>query len=144
MKAISVKQPWASLIVSGLKDVENRTWPTKFRGKILIHASQKPVPGGWKSLNPQQFQKIYTTGISKSKLPYSAIIGCVDIVDCVKGYPSVWAEPEVWNWVLENPVMFKFPIFNVNGKLSIWNFDLPAEYEFEIKVKSSNIINKNG
>jgi|ERR1700687_42153 len=39
MKMISIRQPWASLIVSGAKDVENRTWPTRYRGTVLIHAS---------------------------------------------------------------------------------------------------------
>ena len=45
MKAITIKQPWASLIVHGIKDIENRTWPCpdKYIGqKILIHASLKP------------------------------------------------------------------------------------------------------
>lgn len=41
MKAITIKQPWASLIVVGIKDVENRTWKTNFRGRVLIHASAK-------------------------------------------------------------------------------------------------------
>jgi hypothetical protein len=41
MKIISIRQPWASLIVSGLKDVENGTWPTRYRGPVLIHASQR-------------------------------------------------------------------------------------------------------
>lgn len=39
MKALSIKQPWASLIAHGIKDIENRTWATKYRGKVLIHAS---------------------------------------------------------------------------------------------------------
>lgn len=42
MKAISIKQPWASLIAHGIKDIENRTWkcPQKYIGKmVLIHAS---------------------------------------------------------------------------------------------------------
>jgi ASCH domain-containing protein len=41
MKIISIRQPWASLIVSGAKDVENRTWPTRYRGPVLVHASQR-------------------------------------------------------------------------------------------------------
>src|SRR6267378_3713180 len=40
MKIISIRQPWASLIVSGVKDVENRTWSTRYRGPVLIHASR--------------------------------------------------------------------------------------------------------
>lgn len=42
MKAISEKQqPWASLIVHGIKDIENRSWRTNFRGRVLIHSSAK-------------------------------------------------------------------------------------------------------
>ena len=42
MKVLSVQQPWASLIVAGIKDVENRTWkPKEMPGRILIHASKK-------------------------------------------------------------------------------------------------------
>lgn len=41
MKALSVRQPWAWLIVNGFKDIENRSWNTKHRGPVLIHASSK-------------------------------------------------------------------------------------------------------
>ena len=41
MKAISIRQPFASLIVAGVKDIENRSWPTNYRGPVLIHAAQK-------------------------------------------------------------------------------------------------------
>lgn len=40
MKALSIRQPWAWLIVNAGKDIENRTWPTMFRGPVLIHASK--------------------------------------------------------------------------------------------------------
>lgn len=42
MKALTVKQPWASLIMSGEKDVENRSWATRHRGLIAIHSSARP------------------------------------------------------------------------------------------------------
>ena len=41
MKALSIRQPWAWLIVAGYKDVENRTWATDFRGRIYVHAGQR-------------------------------------------------------------------------------------------------------
>jgi len=41
MKCITIKQPWASLICEGIKNVENRTWKTKVRGRVLIHASSQ-------------------------------------------------------------------------------------------------------
>ena len=40
MKALTIKQPWAYLIIHGGKDIENRTWRTKYRGRILIHAAK--------------------------------------------------------------------------------------------------------
>jgi hypothetical protein len=42
MKIISIRQPWAALIVSGAKDGENSTWPTRYRGSVLVHASLRP------------------------------------------------------------------------------------------------------
>lgn len=47
MKVLSIKQPWASLICSGIKDVENRTWkPKEVPGRILIHAGSTKVSSG--------------------------------------------------------------------------------------------------
>lgn len=45
MKALSIKQPWAHLIVSGVKDVENRSWKTNYRGRIFVHASKQTAFG---------------------------------------------------------------------------------------------------
>ncbi|MBR9701788.1 ASCH domain-containing protein, partial [Candidatus Pacearchaeota archaeon] len=42
MKAISIKEPWASLIDKGKKTIETRTWKTKYRGKLLLCCSMKP------------------------------------------------------------------------------------------------------
>ena len=55
MKAITIKQPWASLIAAGLKDIENRTWKTNFRGRVLIHAAKVSVKDGWNA-NKESFQ----------------------------------------------------------------------------------------
>mgnify|MGYP002359850962 FL=1 len=41
MKALSIRQPWAGLIIHGYKDIENRDWPTRYRGPLLVHA---PLP----------------------------------------------------------------------------------------------------
>lgn len=41
MKAITVKQPWGYLICLGIKNIENRTWYTKYRGRVYIHAAAK-------------------------------------------------------------------------------------------------------
>jgi len=92
MKALTVKQPYASLIVEGIKDIENRTWPTKYRGRVLIHAGldRRLDP----DFNKEQHNALYKyyNGIGTQRKVYGAIIGSVKIVDCVIKHPSIWAE----------------------------------------------------
>lgn len=127
MKALTIKNPWSYLIASGIKDVENRTWKTNFRGRIYIHSSKKfpfmileqvLTEAQWKSINLSVKEPL----LSGEAIPTGAIIGEVDIVDCVVDSKSVWAEPEGFHWVLENPVLYKKPILNVKGKLSFWQY----------------------
>jgi len=39
VKALSLREPWASFMIHGIKTIENRNWPTKYRGTVLVHAS---------------------------------------------------------------------------------------------------------
>ena len=127
MKVLTVKQPWAYLICSGIKDIENRTWPTKFSGRILIHASAKPANKPYMILNDEQCKAIEESGkgvdFLQSYTNGSQIIGSVEIVNCVKGHSSIWAEKDAYNWVLANPILFEEPITNIKGKLGLWNYD---------------------
>lgn len=166
MKALSIKQPWASLICTpreyspklGIKDIENRTWKTKFRGKIYVHASGTKVLNCLRVLNEEQYliaQKTFLqNGLNKfSDLSVSAIIGEIEIVDCVINHESIWAEktdlykansrdyPEkiIYNWVLANPVLYEKPV-PCKGRLSFWEPDFDIEeciwcsgkFDFEI------------
>lgn len=131
MKAISIKQPWASLIAYGIKDIENRTWscPKKYLGqRVLIHAAMTTVKEGWKALTREQLKKVIPHKNKlygdNEELPHGAIIGSVVITDCVQNHPSVWAEKGVWNWVLKDAVLFDKPILDVKGKLGFWKYDL--------------------
>lgn len=139
-KALSVKQPWASLIAHGIKDIENRTWSTKFRGRIYIHASGKPSFHNLTlNLTHDQIDAMVLADCRlaldtrDSSYPVFAIIGEVDLIDCVVNHPSIWAERTetsaghvidhvIYNWVLANPVLYDEPILNVKGKLSLWKF----------------------
>ena len=126
MKTLTIKQPYAHLIACGIKDIENRSWQTKYRGRILIHAAATEFKGGWDALTQsQKHEARHTLG---DKVNLSAIIGTVEIVDCVKNHPSIWANEGEWNWVLANPVLFDEPILNVKGKLSLWEYtgELPS------------------
>lgn len=133
MKTISIKQPWANLIVEGAKDIENRTWRTKFKGRVLIHAGQVSVKfdGLADILTKEQFDSLNGNIDPFMGSHCGFIIGSVEIVDCVINHPSIWAEktelPEqlsnkcTWNWVLANPIKFWEPI-PAKGKLSFWDY----------------------
>ena len=126
VKVLTVKQPWASLIVHGIKDIENRSWQTNFRGRVLIHSSAKGDIAKFGCLQPSQRLKVLNTPMSRigfNYLPFGSIIGSVEIVDCVQNHPSIWADKGVSHWVLTNPVLFEKPIENVRGKLGLWNYD---------------------
>lgn len=124
MKAITIKQPWAHLICAGIKDVENRTWKISYRGRVLIHASGSL----WKKIDAKFtdeqmrvcFLDIYNECMF-GEIHFGAIIGSVEIIDCVQNHPSIWAEKDCWNWVLANPVLFLEPI-PCKGKLSFWDY----------------------
>ncbi|MDR0430600.1 MAG: ASCH domain-containing protein [Tannerellaceae bacterium] len=132
MKTLSVRQPFAHIICAGIKDIENRTWRTNFRGRILIHAGATQDRRSLAEIftQPQLYDLLkhntenYWCGHKHYGLKYvhSAIIGSVEIVDCVRNHPSVWAEKDCWNWVLANPGLFLKPIENVKGKLSFWEY----------------------
>ena len=72
MKAITIWQPWASLIALGEKKYETRSWPTKYRGKIAIHAAAKEL----KDL-PEEIRAI----IKDKDLPLGAIVATADLVN---------------------------------------------------------------
>lgn len=129
MKAISIKQPWASLIAHGIKDIENRTWkcPQKYIGqRVLIHASSgKRIF----EFSNKQKDKLIENKFSHFMCehydyPRGAIIGSVVIADCVQNHPSVWAIKGCWNWVLKDAVLFDNPIMNVKGKLGFWEYNI--------------------
>jgi hypothetical protein len=114
MKALSVSQPWAWLIVQGHKDVENRSWPTTLRGRFLIHA-------------PKGFDRVSYEGLSQTmELPPAdqfergGIVGAVDLVDCVRTHPSKWFSGP-WGFVLSSPEVLPFrPLLGCLGF-----FDVP-------------------
>jgi hypothetical protein len=120
MKAITVKQPWAQLICEGIKDIENRTWKTNFRGRVLIHAAATDFD--FRNHMTSEYQRHYIRNVKKPYV-HGAIIGSVEIIDCVKSKDdsfSSWGDFYCWHWKLKNPILFKKPIENVKGKLSFW------------------------
>ena len=125
MKALTIKEPWATLIIEGYKEYEFRSWKINYRGKILIHAGMSN-------------EKKYTEMFKDYHLdyPHGAIIGEAILVDCIpvtpeleeilyQKNPLVYHKSEhkrVYAWKLEKIIKYEKPI-NCKGKLGLWNYD---------------------
>ena len=118
LRALSIRQPWAWLIVNGHKDIENRTWPTRFRGQVYIHAGRGVVPDDF----PEQREYLRWSGIVlPSDMPRGAIVGEATIVDCVDASDSPWfCGP--YGFVLSDPVAYSEPI-PYRGRLGFFQVD---------------------
>ncbi|EMD5788156.1 ASCH domain-containing protein [Proteus mirabilis] len=121
MKAISIRQPWAWLIVNGYKDIENRSWRTKYRGQVLIHASQ-----GVKKSEYERAKEL--TDLLGITLPTSfetgGIVGVATITDCVEQSESPWFFGEK-GFVLTDARPLKF--IQMKGKLSFFETGIEPE-----------------
>ena len=128
MKVITVKQPFASLIAEGIKEYEFRTWKTKYRGEILIHAG--------KGIDKKAMKKFEKYNLD---YPSGCIIAKANLVDCVEindetrqildqkdslVYSSIikHTEWEGYGFKMEDVKKISSPI-QINGKLSLWEFD---------------------
>lgn len=126
--ALTIKQPWASLIVHGGKDIENRSWATKFRGPVLIHASKKLDDDELRSYRRLQHCRdieIEWKGESTRKwreLPCGGVIGIAEIVDCVSDHGSKWFVGD-YGFVLANAR--PLPFFACRGALGFWRCEYP-------------------
>lgn len=96
--ALSIRQPWAYLIIHSGKDVENRDWPTRVRGRVLIHASGTMTKADYEAC------VIFCSGLPAGAIPAGfefpsfdvlkkqcgGIVGTMKISDCVIDSPSPW------------------------------------------------------
>lgn len=131
MKVITIKQPFATLIAEGLKEYEFRTWRTKYRGDILIHAGKGIDKKAMKSYEHLNLE--YPNGCIIAK---ATITDCVYIDDKMREtlkkkdplvYSSIIKHTD-WNgygFKLEN--VEKIEPIPVNGKLSLWDYDYPQK-----------------
>ena len=122
MKAISIKQPWASLIVEGIKDIENRNWFTYYRGLLYIHASKGFDIQGANVLTMKYPE--YRTLIEKSDQLRGGLIGKVQMIDCVKSHRSKWFQGK-YGFVFQSPQKIEF--HPLRGQLSIFDFCFNTE-----------------
>lgn len=140
MRAITLWQPWAQLTVLGLKENETRSYKTNIRGKVAMHAAKKD-PGGLEMRSPFWDALVPFFINSGYPLDLGAVIGTVEIVDCLKvlsntGTLAVLEDGSVvdgneyafgdytpgrYAWKLKNPVLFDQPI-PARGSQGFWKW----------------------
>ncbi len=127
MKVLTIKQPWATLIMEQYKKYEFRSWRTNFRGELLIHAG--------KGVDKEALERL--AKYLPKELPKGQILGQVTITDCIKCDDKLKKEclklnkdvyakstfSENYAWKIENVRVFDNPI-EINGKLSLWDYDI--------------------
>jgi len=130
LKALTIRQPWAQLIIYGIKDVENRSWQTKYRGPLLIHAGLTV---------DREDERYYRELCQEEDLPWptpvptGCIVGIVQLVDCVTESDSEWFYGP-FGWVLEKALQFETPI-PFTGRLGLYEVpdELIAPFRQEIE-----------
>lgn len=142
MKALSLVQPWATLIAIGAKKIETRSWSTPYRGPIAIHAS-KSFPGDVQCMVREQPYRKYLepAGFDQPwKLPRGQVIAICRLVDvlptrrgpepCPAWMPrpdsDEWAFGEYsdrrFGWILEDVQLLPDPVA-AKGSLGLWNWE---------------------
>ncbi|MDQ0124649.1 hypothetical protein J2W17_003603 [Pseudomonas lini] len=126
MKALSIRQPWAWLIVHGWKDVENRSWHTKHRGRFLVHAAQGMTRAEYQdavmfvaSFGPTDLLVDFAPF---EELQRGGIVGSVELVDSVDTSESPWYMGEK-AFLLVDPK--PLPFVPLKGRLNF--FEVPDE-----------------
>ena len=123
MKAITVRQPWAWLLIHGGKDIENRCWPTNYRGKIAIHAAKEMTRDEWlDAVLYAEYRGIVVTP-DFDELVRGAVIGTMILRDCVTDHESPWFEGP-YGFVMTNPV--PCDACWTKGALGLWEWNAPA------------------
>ena len=125
MKVLTIREPWASLIVNGYKMYEFRSWKTNYRGKILIHAGL--------NIEKEMIDRFKDYNLDYVKV---AIIGEAELVDCLlvdkkfsdelrKIDPIVYGKSnhvEAYAWKLNNIKKYDKAVYT-KGKLGLWNYN---------------------
>jgi hypothetical protein len=129
VRAISLWQPWASAVVFGTKKIETRHWSTNYRGPLAIHAAKHLVQRElvmWLQM-PEFIQALWpiakdTRDVCEllDRMPFGAIVGTVELVDCVRVETLIELgplenylgnyHPGRFGWILEKPIAFETPI----------------------------------
>jgi hypothetical protein len=142
MKCISLKQPWATLIILGIKRQEIRTWGTLYRGQLAIHASRRFPEEARRLCQVEPFRSIFRKFGFRGEcdLPKGAVLGVVQLADCRAiavqdrltmeqlAYPTFPSptgggqgrRPGCWVWEFTDPRPLARPL-PFRGQMGIYN-----------------------
>lgn len=135
MKAITLHQPWASLIAWGEKQYETRSWDTQYRGLLAIHAGKMPVTDAVLATIDRNYMD-RAMQAHFAEFPLGAVLCIVDLKFVVQTNPNLvttipkeiafgnWS-PFRFAWKLELVEVFEKPIPAV-GRQGFWNWERPA------------------
>ncbi|POR52810.1 ASCH domain-containing protein [Paraburkholderia eburnea] len=132
MKALSIRQPWAWLIVNGHKDIENRTWPTRFRGRVLIHAG--------KGMTRAEYDDALATALhvgyreyfpTRDQLQRGGIVGIATMTECIE--PASRTSPWHMNGQFGFQLAYAKPIPFVECKGMLGFFDVPTDIATQLR-----------
>lgn len=125
--ALSIRQPWAFLIVHGYKPVENRRWMSQFRGPFLIHAGLRLDREGLDWLEAEGM--IPATMPEPSELPKGGIVGGAvlwSVSAPYRGVTSPWRNPQQYAFNLRDPYALG-EIVRCRGRLRFFNAPVESE-----------------
>ena len=142
MRALTVWQPWATLIAERHKKNETRSWPTKIRGDVAIHAAKKPFKEVIKVMHPNSIKTISNLlyPFSLERLPFGYILAFGNLVDCkliTEEFIETLSPVELllgdytlgrYAWIWKDIRPFKSPI-QARGDQGFWNWKMPPGIE---------------
>lgn len=138
--ALTVSEPYASLIIFAGKDVENRTWPTGYRGPLVIHAGKtsRYLPKKWEADWAEYRNGWPALPVAPA---FGQIVGVVDVVGCLEladAPTGPWTEGP-WCWMLANPRPLPAPVDAV-GKQGLWKMpdDIAAAVAAQTAERGKN------
>lgn len=138
MKAITLWQPWATLVIIGAKTLETRSWPIAYRGPLAIHAAASTNTKLVRHLlSGEPFRSVLAeAGYDEvSDLPSGCVLGTVTVTDCESTNKAFYVtqqerafgdfSPHRFAWTLEDPIRFPEPI-PARGKQGLWDWEEPS------------------
>ena len=117
IKCLSIRQPWAEMILHHNKSAENRTWNTGYRGPLVIHAGKARASRD----DVQTIRDMFDIEVDRDKLTYGAFVGVVELYDVAEpgAYAGLWHDTDCYGFKLRHAFPFTHGIAG-QGRLGLF------------------------